>query len=55
MPLFEHQEGLWWVELGWTPGAHQSCSVTPTSSAGQGRENIMKRLVGQRKDRDITQ
>lgn len=33
---------LWWVDPGWTSGAHQSCSTTPLPSAGQGRENIMK-------------
>jgi len=35
-PTFGHQKGLWWAHRGW------SCSITLTSSTGQGEKNTMK-------------
>ena len=42
---------LWWVDLDWTPGAHQAALSLPFS-AGQGEKNYNKRLVGQDQDRE---
>ena len=33
---------MWCVDPGWRPGAYQSHSITPPSSAGQGTGNITK-------------
>jgi len=33
---------LWWVDLGWMPGAHQAALSLPFS-AGRGEENKMER------------
>jgi len=45
---------VWWVDPGWTPGAHQAAPSLP-SSAGRGREKYDEELVGQVKDGEITQ
>ena len=45
---------LWWVDPGWMPGAHQSCSITPLLS-WTGERKYNKSLVGRDKDREITQ
>ena len=54
----EHQEAgdepppMWWVNLGWLPGAHQAApSFSLLSRAGG--ENEMKKLVGRDTDREI--
>jgi len=40
-----------WVDPGWTPGAYQSCSITPLLSwTGERKQN--KRLIGQGRDRE---
>ena len=43
--------GLWWVDPGWTPGAHQSRSITPSPQLDRG-ENNNERLMGRDKDRE---
>ena len=42
--------GLWWVDPGWMPGAHQSRSITPPPQLDGGGRKYNKRLVGQDKD-----
>ena len=42
---------LWWVDAGWTPGAHQSCSITPLLSWAGGRK-YNQRLMAQHEDRE---
>jgi len=45
---------MWWVDPGWTPGAHQAVLSLP--SAGQGRKNIVNSLwVEIRTGRDHSQ
>jgi len=43
---------MWWVNLGWLPGAHQTVpSFSFLSKAGGERK--MKNLVGRDKNKDI--
>ena len=44
---------LWWVDLDWTPGAHQSLSITSLLS-WTGRRKYNKKLIGQHENRTIT-
>jgi len=44
---------VWWVDLGWTPGPHQSHFITVLLS-WTGERNTRKRLVGGDKDRGIS-
>jgi len=44
---------LWWVDLDWTPGAHQA--ALSLLSRQQEEKNDGERLVGRDKDRVITQ
>ena len=44
---------LYWVDVGWLPGAHQAALSLPLFNK-TGRENTMKKLVGQDKDKEIT-
>ena len=46
---------VWWVDPGWMPGAHQSCSITPPPQLDGGRKKYNKRFMGWDKDREITQ
>jgi len=40
---------MWWVDSGWTPGAHQSRSITRLSWTGETKYN--ERLTGCDEDR----
>jgi len=42
---------LWWVDPGWTPGAHQRGSVTPLLSWTE-EKKYNKRLTDQDKERE---
>ena len=42
---------VWWVDPGWTPGAHQSRSITPLLS-WTGERKYNERLMGLDKDRE---
>ena len=44
---------VWWVELGWPPGAHQGALSLPLFNRTEGKKNVEK-LMDQDKDRDIT-
>ena len=33
---------LWWVDPGWMPGAHQSCSITPRPQLDRGEKIKLK-------------
>ena len=45
---------LWWVDPGWLPGAHQSCSITPPPQLDS-RRKYNKSLVGRDKGSLIKQ
>lgn len=45
---------LWCIDSGWTSGARKSCSITPLFS-WTGERNYNNKLLGQDKDREITQ
>jgi len=44
---------LWWVDPGWTPGTHRSCSVAPLLS-WTGERKYDERLVAQDKGRETS-
>ena len=33
-----HPGALWWVDPGWRPSAHQSCSITPPPQLDRGEK-----------------
>jgi len=33
---------VWWIDPAWTPGAHQSCSISPPPQLDRAEKNIMK-------------
>jgi len=44
---------LWWVDLGWSPDAHQTAlSLLILNRTGE--ENMMEKLIKRDKDREIT-
>lgn len=49
IPKVWQQKELWWVDLGWTPAAHQSLSITALLSRKRGDEIKGETLAGQNK------
>ena len=46
---------VWWIDPGWMPGAHQSCSITPPPQLDRG-EKIQQKSHGSRSGQgEITQ
>jgi len=43
---------MWWVDPGWTPGAHQSLLITPSPQLDRGEKKCNEKLVGQDEDRE---